>query len=101
MMNFLAKEAFSRVYEPKTNVKRPVGQNIKETSFRGIWTFLKKKVSGCGQYDDTNNVHFEALTFSYYGLIQDGLDNLVEIIIGTIIKSWLPDYQSQLMAGLQ
>ena len=87
MMIFLTKEAFNRVYEPKTNIKRPVGQNIKETSFRGIWTFLKKKVSGCGQYDDINNVHFEALTFSYYGLIQDGLYNLVEIIIGTIIKS--------------
>ena len=46
MKNFLAIEAFNRVYEPKTNVYSRVGQYIKETSFRSIWTFLKKKVSG-------------------------------------------------------
>ena len=37
-----------------------------------------KDVRDCGQYDDTDNVHVEALKFSFYGVIQDDLDSLVD-----------------------
>ena len=37
-----------------------------------------KDLRDCGQYDDTDNVHDEALKFSFYGVIQDDLDSLVD-----------------------
>ena len=37
-----------------------------------------KDLRDCGQYDDTENVHAEALKFSFYGVIQYDLDNLVD-----------------------
>ena len=37
-----------------------------------------KDLRDCGQYDYTGNVHVEALKFSFYGVIQDDLDNLVD-----------------------
>ena len=37
-----------------------------------------KDLRDCGQYDDTDNVHVEALKFSFYGVIQDDLDSLVD-----------------------
>ena len=37
-----------------------------------------KDLRDCGQYDDTDNVHVESLKFSFYGVIQDDLDNLVD-----------------------
>ena len=37
-----------------------------------------KDLRHCGQYDDTDNVHVESLKFSFYGVIQDDLDNPVD-----------------------
>ena len=37
-----------------------------------------KDLRDCGQYDDTDNVHDEGLKFSFYGVIQDDLDSLVD-----------------------
>ena len=45
----------------------------------GIQMFFRRNdLRDCGQSDDTDNVHVEALKFSFYGVIQDDLDSLVD-----------------------
>ena len=43
----------------------------------GIQMFFgRNDLRDCGQSDDTDNVHVEALKFSFYGVIQNDLDSL-------------------------
>ena len=80
MMNFLATEA---------NMVNQYGRSTSNQRIEFWWSIYKrdtiqkyldyfKHLRDCGQYDDTDNVHVEALKFSFYGVIQDDLDNLVD-----------------------
>ena len=59
-----------------------------------------KDLRDCGQYNDTDNVHVEALKLSFYGVIQDDLDYWNNHKIRTSKLSELPDGRPSVMYEL-